>query len=104
MEEIPVDKTWTVMHAWKEIYCQTMKCVFMSKKEANPFIPIVVTIVAGICWAIFMLLYVLLWSSDFDLFQNIVIILLSIVVVGGFIGLMWVVWAFRRGLAPSDIS
>ena len=73
----------------------------MTNKEANPFIPIVVTIVAGICWAIFMLLYVLFWSSDFDLFQNIVIILLSLVVVGGFIGLMWVVWVFRRGVAPS---
>jgi hypothetical protein len=27
--------------------------------------------------------------------------LLSLVVVGGFIALMWVVWAFRRGVAPS---
>ena len=76
----------------------------MTKKEANPFIPIVVTIVAGICWAIFMLLYVLFWSSDFDLFQNIVIILLSLVVVGGFIVLMWVVWAFRRGVAPGVLA
>jgi membrane protease YdiL (CAAX protease family) len=73
----------------------------MTNKEANPFIPIVVTIVAVICWAIFMLLYVLLWSPDFDWFQNLVIILLSLVVVGGFIALMWVVWAFRRGVAPS---
>ncbi len=73
----------------------------MTNKEANPFVPIVVTIVAVICWAIFMLLYVLLWSADFDWFQNLVIILLSLVVVGGFIALMWVVWAFRRGVAPS---
>ncbi len=73
----------------------------MTKKEANPFIPTVVTIVLVICWAIFMLLHVLFWSSDFDLFQNIVIILLSLVLVGGVIGLMWVVWAFRRGVAPS---
>jgi hypothetical protein len=68
----------------------------MTKREASPFIPIVVSIVAGICWAIFMLLHVVFWSADFDLFQNIVIILLSLVVVGGAVGLMWVFWVFRR--------
>jgi hypothetical protein len=73
----------------------------MIEKEANPFIPIVVTILTMICWAIFMLLYALLWSTDFSLFQNIVIILLSLVVVGGVIALMWVGWAFRRGVPPS---
>jgi hypothetical protein len=73
----------------------------MIEKEANPFIPIVVTIVTMIWWAIFMLLYALLWSTDFSLFQNIVIILLSLVVVGGVIALMWVGWAFRRGVPPS---
>jgi hypothetical protein len=68
----------------------------MTKREASPFIPIVVSIVVGICWAIFMLLHVVFWSADFDLFQNIVIILLSLVVVGGAVGLMWVFWVFRR--------
>jgi len=72
----------------------------MIEKEANPFIPIVVTIVAMICWAIFMLLYALFWSTGFNLFQNIVVVLLSLVVVGGVLGLMWVSWAFRRGIPP----
>ena len=73
----------------------------MTKKEASPFIPTVVTIVAVICWAVFMLLHILFWSGDFDLFQNIVIILLSLVLAAGLIGLMWVVWAFRSGVAVS---
>ena len=68
----------------------------MTKKEATPFIPIVVTLVAGICWAIFMLLHVLFWSPNFDLFQNIVIIFLSVVVAGCVMGLIWVFWIFRR--------
>jgi hypothetical protein len=68
----------------------------MTEKEATPFIPIVVTLVAGVCWAIFMLLHVLFWSSNFDLFQNIVIIIASLVVAGCAIGLMWVFWVFRR--------
>ena len=73
----------------------------MIEKEANPFIPIVVTIVTMICWAIFMMLYALFWSTGFNLFQNIVVVLLSLVVVGGVLGLMWVSWAFRRGVPPS---
>jgi hypothetical protein len=68
----------------------------MTEKEATPFIPIVVTLVAGVCWAVFMLLHVLFWSSNFDLFQNIVIIIASLVVTGCVIGLMWVFWIFRR--------
>ena len=68
----------------------------MTNKEATPFIPIVVTLVACICWAIFMLLHILFWSSNFDLFQNIVIIIASLVVTGCVTGLMWVFWAFRR--------
>lgn len=67
----------------------------MTKKEPNPFIPIVVSILAGIGWAIFILLHTIFWSTEFDLFQNIVIILVSLVVVGGSIGLIWVVWGFK---------
>ena len=67
----------------------------MTKKEPNPFIPIVVSILAGIGWAIFILLHTIFWSTEFDLFQNIVIILVSLVIVGGSIGLMWVVWGFK---------
>jgi len=81
-----------------------VKWVTMTRKEANPFIPIVITIIAGIGWVIFMLLHVVYWSPDFTFFQNIVIALLSLVLVGGFIGLMWVVWAFRSGTVPSDIA
>jgi hypothetical protein len=80
----------------KRYMVREQKCVVMTTKEESPFIPIVVTLVAAICWAIFMLLHILFWSSNFSLFQNIVIILLSIVVVGGVIGLMWVFWVFRR--------
>ncbi|MCP8304436.1 MAG: hypothetical protein H3Z50_03070 [archaeon] len=74
----------------------------MREKEPNPFIPIVISILAGIGWAIFILLYTVFWSTDFTLFQNIIIILVSLVVVGGLIGLMWVVWSFRAG--KSSIS
>ncbi len=67
----------------------------MSNKELSPLIPIVVSILAGIGWAIFILLYTIFWSGEFTLFQSIVIGLVSLVVVGGLIGLMWVVWGFK---------
>jgi hypothetical protein len=65
-------------------------------KEDSPFAPIVVTLVAIICWAIFMLLDILFWSQNYSLFQNVVIFIISIVVTGCIIGLMWVFWVFRR--------
>jgi len=68
----------------------------MTGRESSPFIPTVVTLVAVICWAGFMLLHIVFWSSSFDLFQNIAIIGLSIVVAACVIGLMWVSWLFRH--------
>jgi hypothetical protein len=83
------------MHG-KRYMTRTIKPVTMTKQEESPFIPIVATLVAAICWAIFMLLDVLLWSPNFNLFQNIVILIISIVVAGCIIALMWVFWLFRR--------
>jgi len=74
----------------------------MSDKEPNPFIPIVISIFAGISWAIFILLHTIFWSMDFTLFQNIIIGLVSFVIVGGLIGLMWVFWIFKARKPKSS--
>lgn len=74
----------------------------MSEKERNPLIPTVISISAVIIWAVFILLHTVFWSDDFTLFQNIVIGLVSLLIVGGLIGLMWVVWAFRTGEASTS--
>jgi hypothetical protein len=66
------------------------------EREASPFIPIVVSIVAAILWAAFMLLHILFWSSNFDWLQNLAIIVLSLVIMGCIVGLMWVFWVFKR--------
>jgi len=62
----------------------------------SPFVPIVVTLIAGICWALLMMFYVLFWSADFDWLQNIATIILSLVVAACIVGLMWVYWIFKR--------
>ena len=68
----------------------------MTGKEETPFVPIVISIIAGVVWAAFMLLHILFWSSTYYWLQNLAIIVLSLVIMGGIIGLMWVYWIFKR--------
>ncbi len=70
--------------------------VDMAEREKSPFIPIVVSILASIFWASFMLVHVVFWSSSFDWLQNLAIIVLSLIIMAGVVGLMWVYWAFGR--------
>jgi len=62
----------------------------------SPFVPIVVTLIAGICWALLMMFHMLFWSANFDWLQNIATIILSLVVTACIVGLMWVYWIFKR--------
>jgi len=72
----------------------------MSEKQP-PLIMIVISILAIMGWLIFILLFTLFWSTDFTLFQNIVIIIVSLLFVVLLISLMWVVWASRSRLLTS---
>ena len=67
------------------------------EKPKPPFVPTVVSILALIVWVIFLLWFIVSLSPDFDLFQNIVISLGSLLLVGLVVGLMWVVWGFTAG-------
>ncbi len=68
----------------------------MTEKEKSPFVPIIVSILGFIIWAVFMLLHVLLWSSNYDWLQNLAVIVLSLILMIGIIGLVWVYWVFKR--------
>jgi len=50
-----------------------------------------------IAWAVFILIYALFWSNNFNIFQNIIVTLVSLMIVGLLIGLMWVIWGSRAG-------
>ena len=67
----------------------------MKENAKSPFIPIVITILAFIFWAVFMLVHIVFWSSNFDWLQNLAIILLPLVIVVGVVGLIWVYWVFK---------
>lgn len=57
-----------------------------------PLGPIIGTLLAFIGWLVFILLYALFWSRGFDLFQNVVVTIASLMIVALLIALMWVVW------------
>ncbi|HME19220.1 MAG TPA: hypothetical protein VKF15_05780 [Nitrososphaerales archaeon] len=58
----------------------------------RPLGPIVVTFLAVIGWLVFILLYALFWSGPYSLFQNAIVTLVTLVIMGLVIGLTWTIW------------
>jgi len=46
-------------------------------------------------WLVFVLIHAAFWARGFDPFQNIVIVLVSFLIAGGFLGAMWAAWGMR---------
>ena len=63
-----------------------------SGKYEGPIAPIVLSIIGVIAWLVFILLYALDWSSGYSLFQNIIVTVVSFLIAGLLIGLMWMPW------------
>ena len=61
-------------------------------KYEGPLGPVVASILGIIAWLVFILIYALYWSSGFSLFQNVIVTIVSLMIVGLLIGLMWLVW------------
>ena len=57
---------------------------------------IAVSITAGIVWLVFILAFTIFWSTDFTTFQNLVITVVSFLIVGALIGLMWVLSGYKK--------
>jgi hypothetical protein len=60
-----------------------------------PFGPIIVSFLAVAVWLVFILLYALYWSTGFSWFQNIIVTVVSLLIVGLVVGMMWVVWGMK---------
>lgn len=67
------------------------------RRYGPPTGPIVASILAVMGWAVFILLYALFWSSHYSIFQDIIVTLATLVIMGLLIGLAWVLWGARRG-------
>jgi hypothetical protein len=75
-------------------------------KLEPPALPMIASILAIVAWLMFILLYALFLSKSFDLFQNIVVTLVSLLVACLLIGVMWILWlrpASGLGIKPEQI-
>jgi hypothetical protein len=61
-------------------------------KGPVPVVPIALSIVGVIAWLVFILFYALDWSSHYSLFQNLIVTVVSFLIAGLIIGLMWMPW------------
>jgi hypothetical protein len=56
----------------------------------------VASILGPVAWLSFTLLYVGFWAQGFSLFQSVIVILVSILVLGGVMGALWSSYGMRR--------
>ena len=57
---------------------------------------VLVSIIGPIAWLSFTLLYVGFWAQGFSLFQSIVLIVVSLLILAGVMGSVWTAWGMRR--------
>lgn len=62
---------------------------------------ILLSILGPVAWLCFTLLYVGFWAPGFSLFQSIVVILVSLLALGGVMGATWTWYGFRRHRGPG---
>jgi len=53
------------------------------------------TVIVGVCWLAFILLFLAFFAGNFSFWQNVVISVVSIIVAGGIVAVMWIKWALR---------
>ncbi|MDG6995123.1 MAG: hypothetical protein JRN52_04295 [Nitrososphaerota archaeon] len=67
------------------------------QKYEGPMGPVIASIFAVIGWLVFILVYALYWSKAFDLFQNIIVTIVSLAIMSLLIGAMWLIWYHPTG-------
>ena len=55
------------------------------------------SIIVGIGWLIFLILWLFFFASNFNIYQNIAIFIVSILIVGGVLGASWAPWVMKYG-------
>jgi high-affinity Fe2+/Pb2+ permease len=76
-----------------------------STRYEGPFAAIIASILGVVAWLVFILLYALFWSKGFNLFENVIVTIVSLAITGLLIGAMWMFWirstSERRGRWPN---
>ncbi|HYK92840.1 MAG TPA: hypothetical protein VEY07_02205 [Thermoplasmata archaeon] len=64
--------------------------------HSSPRWGVLLSIAGPIAWLCFTLLYVAFWATGFTLFQSVVVILVSLLVLIGILATAWTAWGMRR--------
>jgi hypothetical protein len=55
------------------------------------------SIIVGVGWLVFLILWLTFYAAAFTLLENIVIVLVSLLIVGAILGASWASWGIRYG-------
>jgi len=55
------------------------------------------SIISGVGWLIFLIIWLFFYATDFNVYQNIAIIIVSILAIGGIMGATWAPWGIKHG-------
>jgi hypothetical protein len=55
------------------------------------------SIIVSIGWLVFLILWLFFYASDFTVYQNIAIILASILIMSAILGASWASWSIKYG-------
>ncbi len=58
---------------------------------------VALSIIVGVGWLIFLILWLAFFAGDFSVYQNIAVFLVSILAVGGILGPAWAHWGMKFG-------
>jgi hypothetical protein len=58
---------------------------------------IMITVIIGLGWLIFLSIWLFFYVSAFSIFQNVAIFILSLAIVGGIISFLWIPWGMKHG-------
>ncbi len=53
------------------------------------------TVMVGVCWLAFILLFLAFFAGNFDFWQNLAIFIVSVIVAAGIVAVMWIRWVLK---------
>jgi hypothetical protein len=62
----------------------------------------IITFILGFGWLAFLIMWLFFYAGDFNIYQNIAVFILSIIVLGGAIGGIWMLFGIRKKRGFQD--
>jgi len=54
------------------------------------------TILIAIGWLVFLIIHLAFWAGSFNIWQNIAVFLASLLIAGGLVVAIWIIWGTER--------